>query len=97
MIPHGDPASSSFTKAEDAWLSPPDGDTELTELKDEQQHLCSEIEDLLTAFCEEFCVHITPDTNMYRLIAGLSDLSLQIRDRVFALDCLEDEMKIITL
>ncbi len=96
MIADPDPSSFSFSRAEDAWLTPPDGDAELAELKDEQYHLCSEIENLLTAFCEEFCVHISPDTNMYRLIAGLSDLSLQIRDRVFALDCLEDEMKTIT-
>lgn len=96
MIADPNPPSSSFSRAEDAWLSPQDGDAELAELKDEQHHLCSEIENLLTAFCEEFCVHISPDTNMYRLIAGLSDLSLQIRDRVFALDCLEDEIKAIT-
>ena len=85
--------TSSFFRAEQAFLTPPEPTYEPERIRRKKQEICKEIENMLSIFAETWCGEITPDTDFSWLIQGASTLADEIEEYARYLDLLDDELR----
>ncbi len=90
---NGDNLPSSFFRAENQYLMPPDDEPGPDCIRQRKQEICQRIEDMLSDYADTFCGEITVNMDFSVLILATTRMADEIEIYARYLDLLDDHLQ----